>query len=187
MAYLNKLEIDELVLKLQSKSKAAFSDLYDCYAAALYGVTYKMVRNNEVAEELLQDVFIKIWTHIDTYNAIKGTLFTWMLNITRNTCKDYFRSKQFRYQKLISENDLESIDLIKNPSQLVFQDETQDLFEITQTLELRHKEVIDLVYIYGYSQEEASKLLELPIGTVKSRCRSALKVLRNLYNIPTYK
>jgi RNA polymerase sigma factor (sigma-70 family) len=186
MTYLNKFEIDELVIRLQSKSKSAFSDLYNSYAAALYGVTYKMVRNNEVAEELLQDIFIKIWMHIDTYNPIKGTLFTWMLNITRNTCKDYFRSKHFRHQMLVNENGLENIDFIKNPTQSVFQDESKDLFEITQTLELKYKEVIDLVYIYGYSQEEASKLLEVPVGTIKSRCRSALKTLRNLYEIPVY-
>ncbi len=107
--------------------------------------------------------------HIDTYNPIKGTLFTWMLNITRNTCKDYFRSKHFRHQMLVNENGLENIDFIKNPTQSVFQDESKDLFEITQTLELKYKEVIDLVYIYGYSQEEASKLLEVPVGTIKSR------------------
>jgi RNA polymerase sigma factor (sigma-70 family) len=81
---------------------------------------------------------------------------------------------------------LENIDFIKNPTQSVFQDESKDLFEITQTLELKYKEVIDLVYIYGYSQEEASKLLEVPVGTIKSRCRSALKTLRNLYEIPVY-
>ena len=178
----NETEISDLVIRLQTKSTAAFTDLYDRYAAALYGVICRMVRNRDIAEELLQDVFIKIWTHIDTYNPVKGTLFTWMLNITRNSCKDHFRSKHYHYQMLISENDLEHIDVIHNPAHVIYQDESRDLYELTQTLELKYKEIIDLVYIYGYTQEEVSKMLKIPIGTVKTRSRTAIKFLRDLYS-----
>ncbi len=177
-------EISELVIRLQTKSAAAYSDLYNSYATALYGVTYRMVRNRDVAEELLQDAFIKIWIHIDTYSPIKGTLFTWMLNITRNICKDYFRSKHYQHQKLVSENGLRQIDFISNPSQITYQDESRDLHQMTQTLELKYKEIIDYVYIYGYTQEEVSKMLKIPIGTVKTRSRNAIKILRDLYNSP---
>lgn len=176
----NETEIIDLVKRLQTKSTAAFSDLYDNYAAALFGVICRRVRNNDIAEELLQDVFIKIWRHIDTYNPAKGTLFTWMLNITRNSCKDYFRSKQYHYQILVLGNCLEQEDVL-NPNQITYQDENRDLYEITQTLEFKYKQIIDLVYIYGYSQEEVSKMLNIPIGTVKTRSRNALKRLRQLY------
>jgi RNA polymerase sigma-70 factor, ECF subfamily len=182
MIYLTDTEKSELVIQLKTKSTAAFSDLYDSYAAALYGVTYRMVHNREVAEELLQDVFIKIWTHIDTYNPTKGTLFTWMLNITTNTCKDYFRSKRYHYQILVSENGLEQNDVLNNPTQISYQDESRDLYQLTQTLELKYKEIIDLVYIYGYTQEEASKMLKIPIGTIKTRSRTAINILRDFYN-----
>lgn len=182
MIYQNEMETRELVIRLNTKSKAAFSDLYDNYATALYGVTYRMVQNREIAEELLQDTFIKIWAHIDTYNPTKGTLFTWMLNITRNTCRDYFRSKHYHYQILVSENDIEQIDVFKNPGQITYQDEIRDLFQLTQNLDLKYKEVIDLVYIYGYTQQEASKMLEIPIGTIKTRSRIAIKILRDLYS-----
>lgn len=181
MIYQNEVETSELIIGLQTKSKAAFSNLYDNYAAALYGVTYRMVHNREIAEELLQDIFIKIWARIDTYNPTKGTLFTWMLNITRNTCKDYFRSKHYHYQTLVSENDLEHLN-ISDTAQTTYQDENIDLFQLTQNLDLKYKEIIDLVYIYGYTQEEASKMLKIPIGTIKTRSRIAIKALRDLYS-----
>jgi RNA polymerase sigma-70 factor, ECF subfamily len=182
MKYLTETETSELVIRLQTKNTAAFADLYDSFAAALYGVTYRMVRNKEIADELLQDAFVKIWLHIDTYNASKGTLFTWMLNITRNTCKDYFRSKRHHYQILVSADGLEQIDFTCNMAHVSYQDESRDLYQLTQSLELKYKEVIDLVYIYGYSQEDVSKMLNIPLGTVKTRSRNALKVLRELYN-----
>lgn len=174
-------EISNLVIRLQAKNTAALSDLYDRYAAALYGIIYRMVRNSDIAEDLLQDVFIKIWTRIETYNPDKGRLFTWMVNITRNSCKDYFRSKYYQYQASILSNSLEQIDFLHNPNQITYQDENRDLYELTQTLELKYKEIIELVYICGYSQEEVSKMLRIPIGTVKTRSCNALKRLRHLY------
>jgi RNA polymerase sigma-70 factor, ECF subfamily len=184
MTQLNKTEVNELVIRLQTKSTAAFSDLYDSYAAALYGITKRMVRDKDIAEELLQDSFLKIWEHIDKYDPNKGTFFTWMLNITRNTCKDYFRGKHYHYQMLISENDFELIEDNCKLTQLttIYQDESRDLYQMTQTLELKYKEIIDLVYIYGYTQEEVSKMLKIPIGTVKTRSRTAIKILRDLYS-----
>ena len=181
MQYLTETETSELVIRLHTKNTTTFSDLYDSYAAALYGVIYRMVRNKEIAEELLQDSFIKIWKHTDTYNPTKGTLFTWMLNITRNTCKDYFRSKRYHYQMLVSENGLEPLVALNNPTQITYQDESRDLYQLTQTLELKYKEIIDLVYIYGYTQDEVSKMLKIPIGTIKTRSRTAIKILRGLY------
>ncbi len=174
-------EIRNLVIRLQAKNTDALSDLYDRYSAALYGVIYRMVRNSDIAEDLLQDVFIKIWTHINAYNPDKGRLFTWMLNITRNSCKDYFHSKHYQHQISALHNSLAQIDSLHNPSQITYQDENGDLYELTQTLELKYKQVIELVYICGYSQEEVSKMLHIPIGTVKTRSCNALKRLRQLY------
>jgi RNA polymerase sigma-70 factor, ECF subfamily len=135
-----------------------------------------------VAEDILQEVFIKIWQHIDKYDSSKGTLFTWMINITRNLCRDYLRSKHYRTQMVISENSLEKINNGGKDSFATYQDENCELYQLTQRLDVKYKEIIDLVYIYGYSQEEVSEMLTLPIGTVKTRCRAAIKILRELYN-----
>jgi RNA polymerase sigma factor (sigma-70 family) len=182
MTYLNEMETSELIIQLKTKSPAAFSELYDSYSAALYGVTCRMVRDRDVAKELLQDAFVKIWEHFDKYDPVKGTLFTWMLNITSNTCKDYFRSKRYHYQTLVSGNGLDQVDVTYSMAHVTYQDDSRDLYQLTQNLELKYKEVIDLVYIFGYSQEEVSKMLNIPLGTVKTRSRNALKILRNLYN-----
>jgi RNA polymerase sigma-70 factor, ECF subfamily len=182
MIYQDQLEKTGFIFLLKNKNQESFSDLYDSYSRALYGVTFKMVNDNEVAEDILQEVFMKIWENIDKYDSSKGTLFTWMINITRNSCRDYFRSKHYRTQMLVSENSLEKIYKGINNSYVTYQDENYELHEMTQRLELKYKEIIDLVYIYGYSQEETSKILDLPIGTVKTRSRAAIKILRELYN-----
>ena len=181
MHYFSKMDTNQLIRGLKNKDIAAFSILYDNYAGSLLGVAFKIVNNKVVSEEILQDVFIKIWKNIDSYNTTKGSLFTWMLNITRNTCKDYFRSKHYQYQTRISEEEVDRI-----PSEYVPQitnnpEDRLDLDLLIGTLEPKYKEIIDLVYIYGYSQEQVSEKLNLPLGTVKTRSRAALKQLRYSY------
>jgi RNA polymerase sigma-70 factor, ECF subfamily len=181
MIYQDRLEKTDLIFLLKNRNQESFSDLYDSYSRALYGVTFKMVNDNEVAEDILQEVFMKIWKHIDKYDSSKGTLFTWMINITRNVCKDYLRSKHYQMQKLVSENSLEKMNIDSKNAHVTYQDDIYELYELTQTLNSKYKKIIDLVYIFGYSQDEVSKMLDLPIGTVKTRSRTAIKILRELY------
>jgi RNA polymerase sigma-70 factor, ECF subfamily len=183
MAHLNETEVQELIADLKDKSKTAFSVLYDSYAGALLGVVYRMVNDKDIAEELLQDIFIKIWKHIDLYNAAKGTLFTWMLNIARNTCKDYFRSKQHRCQMQVSEKGLEYLESNAAGDRLNYREEFSDLKQLAYKLETKYKKIIDLVYFFGYSQQEVAVMLNIPLGTVKTRSRMALKILRGAYHI----
>jgi RNA polymerase sigma-70 factor, ECF subfamily len=183
MARLKEIEVQELVTDLKDKSKAAFSVLYDSYAGALLGVICRMVNDKDTAEELLQDTFIKIWKHINLYDAAKGTLFTWMLNIARNTCKDYFRSKHYRCQMQVSEKGLEYLESNAGSDRLNYREECSDLKQLAHKLEKKYKEVIDLVYFFGYSQQEVAVMLNIPLGTIKTRCRMALKILRGIYHI----
>jgi RNA polymerase sigma-70 factor, ECF subfamily len=183
MLYVTKIETNELIIGLRNKSEEAFTVLYDDYSAALFGIAFRIVRNKTIAEELLQDVFVKIWKHIDTYDATKGTFFTWILNITRNTCKDYFRTKHYGYQSLIAQEDLNDIPIKNMPQATSYQEESWELQLLTQKLEPKYKEIIDLIYIYGYSQEQVAEKLNIPLGTVKTRSRDALKQLRNIYSL----
>lgn len=177
----------ELVIGLQNRSEEAFSVLYDDYAAALLGVAFRIVQNKGASEELLQDVFVKIWKHIDTYDATKGTLFTWMLNITRNSCKDYFRSKHYKYQALLVQEELDSITMQFRPQTTNSPEENLDLQLIMEGLEPKYKDIIDLVYIAGFSQEQVAEKLNVPLGTIKTRSRAALKQLRNSYTLEQLK
>jgi RNA polymerase sigma-70 factor, ECF subfamily len=181
MAHLNEMEVQELVTDLKGNDKVAFSVLYDSYAAALFGVISRMVTDKDIAEELLQDTFIKIWKHIDLYNATKGTLFTWMLNIARNTCKDYFRSKQHRFKMQVTENGLEYLENKATGDCLNYREALKDVKQLAQKLDVKYKKIIDLVYFLGYSQQEVATLLNIPLGTVKTRSCMALKILREIY------
>jgi RNA polymerase sigma-70 factor (ECF subfamily) len=181
MFTIDKIDTKELVIELQKKRASAFSVLYDNYAPALLGIAYKIVKDKTIAEEILQDVFVKIWKHIDTYDASKGTLFTWMLNITQNTCKDYFRSKQYKYQRLIDESAVENVGGNHIPHTTNIPENNIDYQILMQKIEPKYKDIIDLVYIYGYSQEQVAEKLKVPLGTVKTRTRAALKQLRNYF------
>jgi len=96
MSELLAIAPDRLVTMLQTKSREAFSLLYDSYNEALFGIICRMVDNRAAAEELLQDSFVKIWKNIHLYDAGKGTLFTWMLNIARNAAIDKLRSRSYQ-------------------------------------------------------------------------------------------
>jgi RNA polymerase sigma-70 factor, ECF subfamily len=181
MTTLTELETGIPVTGIKFGSEDAFADLYNNYAAALFGICIKLVRCKATAEDLLQEIFVKIWKHIYTYDALKGTLFTWMLNIARNTCIDYLRSKQHRQRMQVSEHGLEYTGVDIAAGHIVYKEESSDMQQFTQKLEPKYKEVIDLVYIYGYTQDEVSQMLNLPLGTVKTRCRMAIQQLRNMY------
>ena len=173
---------DQLVHLLQSKSREAFSILYDNYSDALYGIICRMVNNNTAAEDLLQDAFVKIWKNIDSYDPAKGTLFTWMINIARHICIDYLRSKQYKQQMKVVENGFDKAEISTSPLEPNYHITNTELHKVTQKLEIKHRQVIEMVYFRGYTHEEVAQILNIPVGTVKTRSRAGLKQLRNLYN-----
>ena len=87
---------EELIVLLKEKNEAGFHHLYDHYSGALYGVILRIVQSKEYTEEIIQDVFVKIWNSIHQYDAAKGRFYTWMINIARNTAIDYLKSKGFQ-------------------------------------------------------------------------------------------
>ncbi len=172
---------NELVAQLQAKNAEAFATLYDDYAAALFGIACNIVHDKAAAEDLLQDIFVKIWKHIDSYDPEKGRLFTWLLNIARNTCKDYLRSKPYRNQQQISASEEEHIHVNMMLGQVTYQDESWDLQDIIEGMHPKYREIIHWVYICGYTQEKVAAMLDIPLGTVKTRSRIAIKQLRVIY------
>lgn len=96
-----KYSEEEIVELLKTSDQQGFSVLYDNYSKALLGIIKKVIFEEEVAEDVLQEVFIKIWNYRLTYDASKGRIFTWMLNIARNSSIDYLRSKQNKFDEKI--------------------------------------------------------------------------------------
>ncbi|TLV01033.1 RNA polymerase sigma factor [Dyadobacter luticola] len=171
----------ELVTLLKSNNRGAFEYLYDHYSSALYGIILKITKDEDRAADVMQDAFLKIWRNIQSYNSEKGTLFTWILNIARNTAIDKLRMevKMEHVLKLDTVTDGQLISAsVFNPMPA-----TLDLRSIVENLLPERKVLIDLVYFQGYTHEEVSENLNLPLGTVKSRIRKALQELRSIFAV----
>lgn len=169
---------DELIALLREKSESGFHHLYDHYSGALYGVILRIVQSKEYTEEIIQDVFMKIWNSIHQYDTAKGRFYTWMINIARNTAIDYLKSKSF--QNELKNQSLP--DFVYNNAELSTTNNSDFIgfSNVLGTLESDKQELIDLAYYQGYTQSEISEKLNMPLGTVKTKMRNALMKLKDL-------
>jgi len=167
----------ELVLLLKQRHQSAFSYLYDNYSSALNSIITNIVPDYEQAADVLQEVFVKIWRQIESYDETKGRLFTWMLNIARNASIDTVRSKAWQNSK--QNNELTETNFAAAGSVQTNTDQI-GLRKIVHQLKDEHKVLVELSYFKGYTQDEISKMLDIPLGTVKTRLRTALTQLRQI-------
>jgi RNA polymerase sigma factor (sigma-70 family) len=167
---------------LQNKDRSALEYLYDQYSGALLGVISRIIKKEELAEEVLQDVFLKIWGRIDSYDSSKGRLFTWMLNIARNQAIDKTRSKEFNNDK--KTGDIDNYVSRLNKEKYVEQKvEAIGVQELLTALPEEQRVIVDWHYLKGYTQAEISEEFDLPLGTVKTRMRLAMIELRNFLKL----
>lgn len=174
-----KYSEEQLIVLLKEKNETGFHHLYDHYSGALYGVILRIVQSKEYTEEIIQDVFVKIWNSIHQYDASKGRFYTWMINIARNTAIDYLKSKGF--QNELKNQSLP--DFVYNSAELSTTNNSSDYIgfaNVLESLETDKKELIDLAYYQGYTQNEISEKLKIPLGTVKTKMRNALMKLKDL-------
>ena len=165
----------ELVAALKAKDEQAFSYLYDHYSGSLYSIVLQIVKSPEIANDVLQEIFINIWRRIDTYDPIKGRLFTWMLNISRNASIDMLRSKNYQN----SQKNQEITDNVYGNDQMT--QTSIDSIGLTKFLGKLRPELrvlIELAYFKGYTHDEIAQIEDIPLGTVKTRIRNALLQLR---------
>jgi RNA polymerase sigma factor (sigma-70 family) len=167
----------ELVALLQQRNEKAFGYLYDNYSGALYGIVNSIVTDKEIANDVLQNVFVNICRKIELYDAAKGRLFTWMLNIARNASIDELRSKGYRDSQK-NQSLSENVDLAGVVTGPAIND--VGLKKVLTKLKSELRVLVDLSYFQGFTHEEISKLLNIPLGTVKTRIRSALIQLRTM-------
>lgn len=170
---------DQLIVLIKQRNQKAFAFLYDNYSQSLFGIINRIVNDQEESEDVLQNTFLKIWNNFDTYDVNKGRLYTWMLNIARNLAIDSVRSKQGKIKNKIQETS----EYVYHKNKLYVEDNTHEtigLKKIVDKLKADQREIIDLAYYQGYTQEEVSKTLNMPLGTVKTKVRQALLTLRGL-------
>ena len=169
-------EEQELVSSLRSQDNEAFGYLYDHYSGALYGVIKQIIGEAELSNDVLQETFVSIWKKLDSYDAAKGRLFTWMLNIARHAAIDKIRSKALQqFQKR------QPLGYAQEPSTSVKPGiDDFGLKRVLLKLKEEQRQLIELSYYQGFTHEQIAKALDMPLGTVKTRIRSALTQLRAL-------
>lgn len=171
----------DLVYSLQQRDEKAFALVYKNYGQALLNIVKKVLNEDaELARDVLQESMVKIWNSIDTYDPGKGSLFTWMLNVCRNMAIDKTRSKDFKNQ---SRN--QSFDLVSSVRETHNESPNPELIGVDKMLNILspdHRQVVDTVYMLGYSHSEAAERLKIPVGTVKTRLRAAVFELRKQFN-----
>lgn len=170
----------ELVARLQRNDRVAYEHLYDNYCTALFGVINRIIPDEETASDVLQEAFVKIWNNIKGYDADKGKLFTWMLNICRNLAIDKTRSKDYGNSQKNQSTEKSVSQLGQMQSESIKPDQI-GLREVVGKLDPNERLLIDLMYFKGYTQAEIAEEYGMPLGTVKTRLRSATMNLRKLF------
>lgn len=175
------LSEEELIRGLKGKDTSVMKVLCDMYSGALFGVISRVVVQTEIAEDLLQETFVKIWNSAGSYDASKGRLFTWMMNVARNLSIDKVRSKDFKNST--KNQDIENnVSFIDEQKKVNFNADTLGLKDLVTNLKPDFQNVLDMIYFKGYTHVEAAEELNLPLGTVKTRVRMAILELRKKFN-----
>lgn len=171
------LEI-EIVELLKNGDKKAMTLLYDNYSGSLLGVIKKVIADNDLAQDVLQESFIKVWKNARSYNPEKAKLFTWLYRIAYNSAIDKVRSINNKSQKEVQ---IEDSNVYKLTTNSLNQD-TLDIKKHLSSLDLKYQIVINALFFEGMTQQEASDELEIPLGTIKSRLKIGLRELKKIYN-----
>jgi len=176
---------DETLIRLIAGSQSdALGELYDRYSRLVFGMARNALGDQGLAEEITQDVFMRIWNKASTYQAVQGKVVSWIAGIARNRAIDVFRHQK----SLLDGNSLslEELPLFDPPDSLNVEQEIESKLKerrVQQALFQLPKEQRDalaLAYFRGYTHEEAAEALGQPLGTVKTRIRLGMQKLREI-------
>jgi len=170
----------QLMAQIKQGHEGALKTLYRKYAGALLHQVQKIIADQEAAEEILQDVFVKIWKKAGQYDENRSRLFTWMSQIARNTAIDTARLVSFQRNK-----ETDSLDTLVNidaqlPAKAFNKIPDVGLQQVISKIDPEHRELIEYLYFRQYTQKETAEALGIPLGTVKTRLRKAISILREI-------
>lgn len=171
---------EQLVITLKNMDRGAMNSLYFMYSDSLLRVISTIVPNEEVAQDLLQETFIKIWKSFDHYDSSKGRLYTWMARLAKNIAIDYLRSVNYRNSS--SNDDLSALtQQIDQKFQVSYNPETIGVKEMIRILNEDQKSALDLIYFKGYTHIQAAEELKISVGILRSRLQSSINLLRKIF------
>ena len=168
----------DIIDLLKNGDKKAISLLYENYSGALLSVVKKVISDHDIAQDVLQEGFIKVWKKGNTYDSSKAKLFTWLYRIFYNSAIDKVRSLNNKTKKEIQ---IENSNVYKLTTKSLNQD-TIDIRKHIGILELKYQIVLNALFFEGMTQKEASEELNIPLGTIKSRLKIGLRELKKIYN-----
>ncbi|WP_223649355.1 RNA polymerase sigma factor [Hymenobacter psoromatis] len=177
MKTLKQEDESQLVSRLHARDEKAMAHFYKNYKSALYHTIWRIVRQDELAEDLLQECMLKFWVAFPTYDTHKGRLFTWALQIGRNLALDSLRDQRRKAQFLLPFTEAATI---HKEAPTTFRPEHIGVRDWLNLLTPSDRRLLELLYLEGYSQSEAAEELSLPLGTVKTR---AGRIIRNLTRV----
>ncbi len=171
----------DLIRRLQARDPNAMAELYDRYGKLTYSLIYRVVRNEGVAEDLVQEAFLRVWNRMAAFDAGKGALGPWILTVARNRAIDYLRSLDGRLSAGSVELDkLEQPKTFERASDRALEmDRARALAGAFKKLTDHQRQVIEMAYYEGLSQTEMAERMKQPLGTVKTWVRTALRALRD--------
>lgn len=178
-SYSNDSTDTELIQGLQAQQVNALDRLYDRYGRLVFGVALRILKNVEEAEDLTQEIFLKVWQNSDAYQTNRGSFSSYLVVMTRSRAIDRIRSRQSQHrvaQVWQAETELQSSCLLED---LSVQERATLIRSALDDLNDEERQVLEIAYYEGFSQSQIAKHTQLPLGTVKSRSRQALKKLRH--------
>ncbi|WP_215193295.1 sigma-70 family RNA polymerase sigma factor [Exiguobacterium sp. s95] len=169
---------ESLYHQMRGGDEQALETLYDKYERLLFSFAHRFTNNDRLSEEVIQEVWMKIWNGRVDFNTEKGKFSSWVLTITRNAALDCLRREKRQPTIEIEERDGGFDEPVERT--VVERETASEVREAVQALKPEQQELIELVYFKGLTQQQISDQLELPLGTVKTRIRSAIQALRKL-------
>jgi RNA polymerase sigma-70 factor (ECF subfamily) len=171
------------VRHIRQGSQPAFLALYARYGSAVYGLALRVLNLQPLAEEVTQDVFLKVWQQPEKWNPALGRFPGWLMTTTRNAAIDRLRREQRHRQAEPTAAEIEAGELQGAPSPMdtPLWATGHDLRSLLAALTPDQQQMIDLAYYKGYTHSELATLLDMPLGTVKTRLRAAIMQLRALW------
>jgi RNA polymerase sigma-70 factor (ECF subfamily) len=169
-----------LVQRMQQRDPKALAELYDRYGRVVYALILRIVRDVGIAEDLVQEAFLRVWNRVNGFDAQKGSIGPWLLAVARNRAIDYLRSSAGRERNSVEYEEIEHpslfCDMEKN---ILASDSARIVKSAIEKLSPNYRQVIELAYFEGLSQTEMAERMGQPLGTVKTWVRTALKNLRD--------
>jgi RNA polymerase sigma-70 factor (ECF subfamily) len=184
VAPLNADGLNRLIARVGEKDRAAFAQLYEATSSKLYGIVLRILSRRDLADEVLQDVYIRVWEKAATFDPQKASPITWLATIARNRCIDEVRRKQpVSIEDLPGIAEIPDTDLLA-PEAIARDQDLARLERCLSALEPERQQMVRLAYLSGLSREELAARFNKPVPTIKTWLHRTLKQLKNCVSMP---